>query len=532
MANYMGDFNRFRPIVQKVLPLVYDESLSYYEILCKIVYWIEHNKESYEELIDEKIAGLTSLNDSLVRKYEDLVYPTKAGYTICTYNDKIYRCRVVIDDPEEFKPSKWEEIILADAYSDTTSELFDIVNALADAMPELPEITAEDAGKMLVVDENGEWALETPYRPTGTLQITRNEIVDVGNFRYADVNVPTGGVSGTINIYENGNVDVSQYETAHVDVPASAVDSGEKEIHVNGDIDVVGYAIAKVRVPASAVDAGTVQITQNGVTNIVGYAFANVEVPGGGITPTGTITLDDNGYYDVTQYAHASVDVPASAVVSGTKSITQNGTEDVTNYANVNVNVPASAVDVGTKSIVTNGTHSVVGFANANVAVPASAVDSGTKTILLNGTHDVVGYANVSVAVPSGSAQITGSVTLNITQNVLSDREVFIAYKKADTVTQNVVTFGVQELGTETPPVWTGITVPLVAAVEQIRDGFYLFTNDDAWIDSVSGGVYMACSSFNPLTLDDYGIGDDFNVYYIIPTASTVNVTITDGEAE
>lgn len=52
------DLNTFKFWCQKVLPLVYDDSLSYYEILCKVVDYInnmiENQKEFSEELAELK----------------------------------------------------------------------------------------------------------------------------------------------------------------------------------------------------------------------------------------------------------------------------------------------------------------------------------------------------------------------------------------------------------------------------------------------------------------------------------------------
>lgn len=45
--------NRLRFWCQKVLPLVYDESLSYYELLCKVVKYINDLIESDNELAHE-----------------------------------------------------------------------------------------------------------------------------------------------------------------------------------------------------------------------------------------------------------------------------------------------------------------------------------------------------------------------------------------------------------------------------------------------------------------------------------------------
>lgn len=53
----MGKYKQFRFWCTKVLPLVYDESLSYYEVLCKVVDYINHmiedmntNTDAMEEL--------------------------------------------------------------------------------------------------------------------------------------------------------------------------------------------------------------------------------------------------------------------------------------------------------------------------------------------------------------------------------------------------------------------------------------------------------------------------------------------------
>ena len=57
---------KFRFWCQKVLPLVYDDSLSYYEVLCKVVEYINNlidtNKEIYAT-IDEMKADVKELQD-------------------------------------------------------------------------------------------------------------------------------------------------------------------------------------------------------------------------------------------------------------------------------------------------------------------------------------------------------------------------------------------------------------------------------------------------------------------------------------
>lgn len=49
----MGELKVFRFWCQKVLPLVYDESLSYYEVLCKVVDYLNNMVNDVNKVIDE-----------------------------------------------------------------------------------------------------------------------------------------------------------------------------------------------------------------------------------------------------------------------------------------------------------------------------------------------------------------------------------------------------------------------------------------------------------------------------------------------
>lgn len=49
----MRDLKHFRFWCQKVLPLVYDESLSYYEVLCKVVKYINELIDSDKEIVSD-----------------------------------------------------------------------------------------------------------------------------------------------------------------------------------------------------------------------------------------------------------------------------------------------------------------------------------------------------------------------------------------------------------------------------------------------------------------------------------------------
>lgn len=118
------DLNTFKFWCQKVLPLVYDDSLSYYEILCKVVDYInnmiENQKEFSEELAELKSElGVvqkwiddfdTSYIEKVVREYLAtmiFVEISDAGYFIYyiprTWKDIVFKTTgldVEIDDTE------------------------------------------------------------------------------------------------------------------------------------------------------------------------------------------------------------------------------------------------------------------------------------------------------------------------------------------------------------------------------------------------------------------------------------------------
>lgn len=49
----MNDFRHFRFWCQKVLPLVYDDSLSYYEVLCKVYEYVNSIIDDNKAIVDE-----------------------------------------------------------------------------------------------------------------------------------------------------------------------------------------------------------------------------------------------------------------------------------------------------------------------------------------------------------------------------------------------------------------------------------------------------------------------------------------------
>ena len=71
----MNDLRPFRFWCQKVLPLVYDDSLSYYELLCKVVDYLNktmENVNSLSENFDELQSAFNTLKKYVEEYFENL----------------------------------------------------------------------------------------------------------------------------------------------------------------------------------------------------------------------------------------------------------------------------------------------------------------------------------------------------------------------------------------------------------------------------------------------------------------------------
>lgn len=157
MAINVENVASFKFIAHKVMPLVYDESLSYYEFLCKvmkklnevissldnqndILQQFDSEMQSYELELDGKFEqferDMNALFDqlaesevdarelfekqikedfytfasSLITPYDELLFPVYRG-TYCWYEDACYRANQDIDESEEWDSTKWDEVI-------------------------------------------------------------------------------------------------------------------------------------------------------------------------------------------------------------------------------------------------------------------------------------------------------------------------------------------------------------------------------------------------------------------------------------
>ena len=112
----------FRFWCQKVLPLVYDDSLSYYELLCKVVDYInkliEQDKEFDKDIekLQEAVRVLQNFVDNFDTSYaEKIIRETIATMIFVEISDSGY---IVYNIPES-----WEDITFNTTGLDITLDL-------------------------------------------------------------------------------------------------------------------------------------------------------------------------------------------------------------------------------------------------------------------------------------------------------------------------------------------------------------------------------------------------------------------------
>lgn len=180
----IGDIRKFRFWCQKVLPLVYDDSLSYYEVLCKIVQYL--NKviedvnsipEYIDAVIDEKLSDehLQELIEQFVLNIEGAISSNNEGnntnssadYNVgqmLWWNGKLYRVIRQIDAGDTFIVNT--NIALVN-FEDLFNEFIDEVKH---------DISANDDGTSATATQS--WAAGTWLWLNDILYIVKNDITE------------------------------------------------------------------------------------------------------------------------------------------------------------------------------------------------------------------------------------------------------------------------------------------------------------------------------------------------------------------
>ena len=144
----------------------------------------------------------------------------------------------------------------------------------------IPTPTADDAGKVLGTDEEGNFTyIEPGIYPHGTLAITENGDYDISTYAGIDVAV-IPETQGTFRVAENGVYNIARYSHVNVDVPAQGGVGGELRDLFNDALEEVNIPQSVKKIPYAAfIDKQAVKTVDiRGVREgIDDYAFYNSE---------------------------------------------------------------------------------------------------------------------------------------------------------------------------------------------------------------------------------------------------------------
>lgn len=182
----MKYIHHLRYLCYKVLPLVYDESLSYYEVLCKVVAKLNeviNVTNELEDVIDDKVKEYLESDEfkalvrSFIKSLEDAISTTNEGnneYASTDYdkdklvwiNDILYKVKVPITAGSRFVEGTNIETI-------SVEELFNsLAESIKNAITDLDEGDNQNAD---VDIQNGKWLWLNGILYKATKDIAFNE---------------------------------------------------------------------------------------------------------------------------------------------------------------------------------------------------------------------------------------------------------------------------------------------------------------------------------------------------------------------
>ena len=213
MAINVQNVERFKFIAHKIIPLVYDDSLSYYEFLCKVMQklnevissldnqneilktfveeildWETSTDNKYNQFVNNintlfeafkqgEVAARTAFMNALIGSYNASTHYAVGQYV--RYGDNVYKCTTATSG-EAWNSAHWTQVVYADDLS--SSVISPTVNTEA--------IT--EGTKVTITDKDGAHEFDVMNGVNGT------------NGKSAYASAQDGGFTGTETQFNNG----------------------------------------------------------------------------------------------------------------------------------------------------------------------------------------------------------------------------------------------------------------------------------------------------------------------------------------
>lgn len=280
----IGDIKKFRFWCQKVIPLIYDNSLSYYEVLCKVVDYLNKVIEDINEVpayIDAKIAEalddehLRKLLEELVANIENAISSnnehdntnSSTDYEIgqmLWWNGKLYKVIRHIDAGDTF-------IVNTNIELDNFEDLF---NDFVDEVKH--DISANDDGTSATATQS--WTAGTWLWLDNVLYIVKSDITE-GNayvFEGENANVEQITVEGEMHkeatARANEDIAIRQYFNNAVDVESNTRLTADTALQNAIDAEAIARASADTALQNAINAEATTRA--NADTELTGYILA------------------------------------------------------------------------------------------------------------------------------------------------------------------------------------------------------------------------------------------------------------------
>ena len=286
---------KFRFWCQKVLPLVYDDSLSYYELLCKVVDYLNKYGEDLGMLLDEFEALVAYVNNYIENEIEpklieivDDWITEHPEYVTTVMDGAITRPKI--------NNSLWQEIenipvtggkLTESAYEAIEEELFESGITFEYG------VTDNDVYTVFTVPKNKFRMSLEPIRTNPNQSGTIKEYV-LKNKPYLVMNISNVG-----NFLYNGALYGESYtQGQHGSIYALKEDSVDFDIFEQGT--VLNQLLSQGYVSAMA---GWNCLRENGVNKPVDWEYPTYAEP----NPRQTLAWDDDNWYIYTSYSRFQI---------------------------------------------------------------------------------------------------------------------------------------------------------------------------------------------------------------------------------